>query len=160
PVDDTDLDRIASALQIDRDIIVDSRWVDNGPGWVAVLLDSAQTVLDIEPRRDFPTQIDIGVVGPYSKDEDAAFELRAIYSDHQGAMREDPVTGSLNASIGQWLLETGRATAPYTATQGACVGHAGRIEISQDGSGTVWVGGATKTLINGDFVARSGAGHL
>jgi len=154
PVGDVDLDRIASALQIDRDIIVDSQWVDNGPGWVAVLLDSAQAVLDVEPLREFPTRIDIGIVGPYGEEDDSAFELRAIYSDHQGTMREDPVTGSLNASIAQWLLGSGRATAPYMATQGACVGHNGRIEIKQDRNGTVWVGGATRTLINGDFVAR------
>jgi len=160
PVDDVDLDRIAGALQIDRKIIVDSQWVDNGPGWVAVLLDSAEAVLEIEPLRDFPTQIDIGVVGPYAEGEDSAFELRAIYSDHQGAMREDPVTGSLNASIAQWLLRSGRAMAPYTATQGACVGRTGRIEISQDRDGTVWVGGATKTLINGDFTARLNSGQL
>lgn len=150
PVGDADLERVASALQIDRKIIVDSQWVDNGPGWVAVLLESAEAVLDIEPLRDFPRQIDIGVVGPYGKGNDAAFELRAIYLDHQGAMREDPVTGSLNASVAQWLLATGRANAPYIATQGARVGRSGRIEISQDGNGTVWVGGSTRTLIDGN----------
>lgn len=156
PVNDTDLERVASALQIDRKIIVDSQWVDNGPGWVAVLLESAQAVLDIEPLRGFPTQIDIGVVGPYGEGEDAAFELRAIYSDHQGTMREDPVTGSLNASIAQWMLASGRATAPYIATQGARVGHSGRIEIGQDGDGTVWVGGSTRTLIDGHAAAPIG----
>lgn len=156
PVDEADLDRVASALQIDRKIIVDSQWVDNGPGWVAVLLESAQAVLNVEPLNAFPTQIDIGIVGPYGSGEDAAFELRAIYSDHQGVMREDPVTGSLNASVAQWLLASGRATAPYIATQGARVGRSGRIEISQDSAGVVWVGGSTRSMIDGDVTARFG----
>ncbi len=157
PVDDADLERVANALQIDRKIIVDSQWVDNGPGWVAVLLESAEAVLDIEPLRDFPTQIDIGVVGPYGDGADAAFELRAIYSDHQGAIREDPVTGSLNASVAQWLLASGRANAPYIATQGARVGRLGRIAISQDSEGVVWVGGSTRTIIDGDVIAHFGS---
>lgn len=157
PVDDADLEKVARALQIDRKVIVDSQWVDNGPGWVAVLLESAQAVLDIKPMRDFPTQIDIGVVGPYGAGEDAAFELRAIFSDHQGTIREDPVTGSLNASVAQWLLASGRVNAPYIATQGARVGRSGRIEINQDSDGVVWVGGSTRTIIDGNVTAHFGS---
>jgi predicted PhzF superfamily epimerase YddE/YHI9 len=62
---------------------------------------------------------------------------------------EDPVTGSLNASVAQWLLGTGRATAPYVASQGTALGRAGRVHISQDAEGTVWVGGGTVTCIDG-----------
>ena len=149
PVDDDKLDEIASALQIGRSAIIDAQWADNGPGWVAVLLESAQAVLDIEPARDFPTGLDLGVVGAYEKGEEAAFELRALFADHTGALREDPVTGSLNASVAQWLLASGHATAPYVASQGACVGHDGRININQDDDGTVWVGGCTQTLVEG-----------
>lgn len=152
PVNDAKLSQIASALQIDRNAIVDAQWADNGPGWVVVLLESAQAVLDIDPLRDFPTRLDIGVVGPYEECEEAAFELRALYTDHQGAIREDPVTGSLNASVAQWLLASDRATAPYIASQGARVGRSGRIDISQDSDGTVWVGGCTRTLIEGDVI--------
>lgn len=151
-VDASKLREITRALQIDRNDIVDARWADNGPGWVAVLLESAQAVLDVEPVRDFPVRLEIGIVGSYNDGEDAAFELRALYTDHEGAIREDPVTGSLNASVAQWLLASGRATAPYVASQGACVGRAGRIEISQDEDGQVWVGGSTRTLIDGNVI--------
>jgi len=151
-VDESKLREITRALRIKRDDIVDARWADNGPGWVAVLLESAQAVLDLEPFSDFPTRLDIGVVGPYEDGEDAAFELRALYTDQHGAIREDPVTGSLNASVAQWLLASGRATAPYVAKQGACLGRAGRIEISQDDEGTVWVGGCTRTMVEGKVV--------
>ena len=88
---------------------------------------------------------DLGVVGR----SDTGWELRALYP-HNGATVEDPVTGSLNASVAGWLLETGRATAPYTAHQGTALGRAGRIHVSQDADGTVWVGGGTVTLISGE----------
>jgi len=153
PVSDNELDTIASALQIDRKAIVDSQWADNGPGWVVVLLESAQAVLEVEPLLAFPTPLDIGVVGPYDGNNEAAFEIRALFTDQHGATREDPVTGSLNASVAQWLIASGRASAPFVASQGACVGHAGRIEISQDSEGHVWVGGCTRTLIEGEVKA-------
>ena len=107
-------------------------------------------MLDIEPARDFPAGLDLGVVGAYKQGDETAFELRALFPDHTGALREDPVTGSLNASVAQWLLSSGHATAPYVASQGVCVGHAGRVNISQDDDGTVWVGGGTLTLMEGD----------
>lgn len=150
PVDESDLDEIAAVLQIDRDEIVAAQWADNGPGWVAVLLEDARAVLDVEPVRDHPSRVDIGVVGPHSNG-DAAFELRAFSSDHFGTIREDPVTGSLNASVAQWLLDSGRASSPYVAAQGARVGRAGRIHVSQDDRGRVWVGGNTRTLIDGQL---------
>jgi len=153
PVSDNELDTIASALQIDRKAIVDSQWADNGPGWVVVLLESAQAVLEVEPLLAFPTPLDIGVVGPHDGNNEAAFEIRALFTDQHGATREDPVTGSLNASVAQWLIASGRVSAPFVASQGACVGHAGRIEISQDSEGHVWVGGCTRTLIEGEVKA-------
>ena len=63
---------------------------------------------------------------------------------------EDPVTGSLNASVAQWLLRTGRATAPYVASQGRALGRAGRVHITSDQEGTIWVGGGIVTCITGD----------
>lgn len=101
PVDEPTLRTIETVLRIDRSRIVDAQWADNGPGWVAVLLESVEEVLALDPLREFPTRIDIGVVGPYPAGSPVAFELRAFFSDHQGGVVEDPVTGSLNASVAQ-----------------------------------------------------------
>jgi predicted PhzF superfamily epimerase YddE/YHI9 len=111
-----------------------------------VLLDSAQAVLAIEPARYYPGRIDIGVVGPHAPGGETAFELRAIFYDPRGTLIEDPVTGSLNASVGQWLFATGRASGAYVAAQGTRLGRSGRIHVEQDLGGQVWVGGATRTL--------------
>jgi PhzF family phenazine biosynthesis protein len=141
---------VAEVLKIDRAAIVDARWVDNGPGWIGVMLGSAAEVLALEPARSYHRRIDIGVVGPHAPDNDAAFELRAIFSDDSGALREDPATGSLNASIGQWLFASGRATGHYVAAQGTRLGRKGRISVSQDSADQVWVGGRTATLFRGE----------
>jgi PhzF family phenazine biosynthesis protein len=149
PVDDALLNQIAAALCIDRSEIVDAEWADNGPGWVAVMLESADAVLALQPATASPAQLDIGVVGPYPAGSECAFELRAIFSDGNGGLQEDPVTGSLHAAVAQWLLSTGRASAPYIASQGTRLGRTGRPEIDQDADGTVWVGGPTRTYIEG-----------
>src|SRR5260370_2217024 len=101
-----------------------------------------------EPARDPPRRLYVGVVGRHGGGKPAAFELRAFFTDHQGSVREDPVTGSLNASTAGWLLSSGRASAPYIAAQGARVGRSGRIHIHHDSRG-VWVGGRTATLFSG-----------
>lgn len=149
PVDESKLDEIVRFLRIGRSQIVDANWADNGPGWIVVLLASADAVLGIEPAREHSTPLDVGVVGPYPAGSQAAFELRAFFTDHQGAVREDPVTGSLNASVAQWLFASGRANSSYIASQGTCVGRTGRIAIDQDTAGTVWVGGKVNTLFSG-----------
>jgi PhzF family phenazine biosynthesis protein len=147
-VDERKLADIAGFLQIDRSDIVDAQWADNGPGWVVVLLASAERVLAIEPVRDHPGRIDVGVVGPHPAGSPIAFELRAFFTDHHGGVLEDPVTGSLNASTAEWLLSSGRAIAPYIASQGTRLGRSGRIHIHRDGRG-IWVGGCTVTLFSG-----------
>ncbi|TVR92265.1 MAG: PhzF family phenazine biosynthesis protein [Trueperaceae bacterium] len=149
PVEEARLDELAAVLRIPRSAIVDAAWADNGPGWIAVLLETAQAVLDIEPARHHPTRVEVGVVGPYPGGGDAALEVRALFSDHHGNLIEDPVTGSLNASVAQWMLATGRVRAPFTATQGRRVGRDGRVRIDVDGSGTVWVGGHARVLAEG-----------
>ena len=149
PVEDALLDEVAAVLRIGRGDIVDAQWIDNGPGWIGVLMKSADAVLALQPARDHPRRIEIGVVGPHAPGSSLAFELRAIFSDQHGGLREDPVTGSLNASMAQWLLGSGRATAPYLAAQGTALGCAGRIHISQDPDGQVWVGGAARTIVSG-----------
>lgn len=144
---------VAAVLQIDRDAIVDATWADNGPGWIAVMLESAEVVLALEPARHHTGRIDIGVVGPHAPGNEAAFEIRAIFSDGHGALIEDPVTGSLNASIGQWLFASGRARGAYVAAQGTKLGRIGRIHVSQDDDGQVWVAGNTQTLFTGESMA-------
>jgi PhzF family phenazine biosynthesis protein len=145
PVEDALVGEIASVLRIERSSIVDTQWADNGPGWVAVLLESADAVLALEPGC---TELDIGVVGPHPEGAPEAFEVRAFFPK-DGALVEDPVTGSLNASLAEWLLRSGRATAPYVASQGTVLGRAGRVHISHDPDGTIWVGGGTVTCISG-----------
>jgi PhzF family phenazine biosynthesis protein len=148
-VGDADVQRIAHILGIERGHILDSQWVDNGPGWVAVMLESAEAVLALEPRGDEAERIDIGIVGPYQPGSELAYEVRAIFSDDRGQLIEDPVTGSLNASVAQWLVGSGRFTPPYTASQGTAIGRAGRPRISQDANGAIWIGGDTVTRIRG-----------
>jgi PhzF family phenazine biosynthesis protein len=141
-VDEELVERIAGMLRLAREEIVDSQWVDNGPGWVAVLLRDAETVLAIRPD---VVDLELGVVGPRGGGD---FEVRAFFRV-PGGTAEDPVTGSLNASLAQWLLASGRATAPYVASQGTALGRRGRVHISADGGGTVWVGGGTVTCVAG-----------
>jgi PhzF family phenazine biosynthesis protein len=145
PLEESLVQRIASLLRIDRAAILDAEWADNGPGWAAVLLESADAVLALRPS---PVDLDVGVVGPYPEGSPQAFEVRAFFPK-DGATVEDPVTGSLNASVAQWLLRTGRASAPYVASQGTALGRLGRVHISRDEHGTIWVGGGTVTCITG-----------
>lgn len=152
PVAEELIGRIAAAFGLERGEIVDAQWVDNGPGWVAVMLADAQAVRDL-PLPDagelyVGAVADVGVIAPHPAGGPADFEVRAFFPK-DGATAEDPVTGSLNASLADWLLRTGRATAPYVAAQGGALGRAGRVHISQDDDGTIWVAGATVTGISG-----------
>jgi PhzF family phenazine biosynthesis protein len=144
-VDEALVGHIAALLGLDRHTILDATWADNGPGWVAVLLADAGAVLGLRPRA---VDLEIGVVGPYPAGSPCAFEIRA-FSPGDGATVEDPVTGSLNAALAQWLLSTGRAHAPYVTSQGTVRGRAGRVHVSCDSDGTIWVGGGTLTCIAG-----------
>jgi PhzF family phenazine biosynthesis protein len=146
PVEDDLVDQIASVLGIARAEIVDAQWADNGPGWVAVLLADADAVLALTPGF---ANLDIGVVGPHPGGSECAFEVRAFFPKDD-TLVEDPVTGSLNASLAEWLLRTGRATAPYVAAQGTALGRRGRVHISSDDDGTIWVGGGTVTCVTGE----------
>jgi PhzF family phenazine biosynthesis protein len=146
PVDDELAGRVAAMLRLDRAAIADLAHADNGPGWIAVLLDSADAVLALQPGFD---DLDVGVAGPHPPGGELAFEVRAFFPK-DGATVEDPVTGSLNASLAQWLLDSGRATAPYVARQGTALGRDGRVHVTRDDDGTIWVGGGTITCVAGD----------
>jgi PhzF family phenazine biosynthesis protein len=142
------LARIARALQIDPVQIKASQWVDNGPGWVAVMLATRTELLAIE--RDYaalPGQA-LGLVAPCNGDRDgtdAQFELRAFVGTRPA---EDPVTGSLNAGIAQWLIGAGLAPGTYVASQGTVLGRAGRVHVARIGA-DIWIGGETVTCIEG-----------
>jgi len=150
PVDERDLGTICHALGISRSDVVDTKWVDNGPGWVGVLLHAAQDVLGLEPDSSRFGGLEIGVAGPWKDDApgnpgDADVEVRAfIPGDGIG---EDPVTGSLNASLGQWLAGT-VLPEQYVAAQGTAIGRRGRVHVRREGE-TVWVGGDTVTTLRG-----------
>lgn len=144
PVEPELVPRVAEMLNIEAAAIVDSQWVDNGPGWLGVLLESADAVLAVRPGR---VDLAIGVVGPYPAGSPEAFEVRAFFPVDAMTV-EDPVTGSLNASLAGWLTSTGRAATPYTARQGTALGRLGRIHLSHQ-DGTIWTGGATTTCIQG-----------
>jgi PhzF family phenazine biosynthesis protein len=145
PVDEPTLHEIAAVLRLHREEIIDAQWADNGPGWPAVELASAEAVLALKPG---VTHRDIGVFGRHPAGSPEAYEVRAFFPSASGTT-EDPVTGSLNAALAQWLLASGKATAPYTAAQGTALGRRGRVHVTADPDGTVWIAGGTHTLISG-----------
>jgi len=163
PIDPEDLGRMCRVLAISPDDVVAAEWVDNGPGWAAVLLESAEAVLALEPDFGAEPSYDIGVVGPTpigvlglhgdparlpaSADDGTAIEVRAFFRAG-GQPAEDPVTGSLNASLAQWLLGTGRLQAPYIAAQGTALGRAGRVFVDVEAD-VIWVGGDAVTCVDG-----------
>jgi PhzF family phenazine biosynthesis protein len=144
PVDEADLARIVGALRIERSDVRDAAWIDNGPGWVGVLLADAAAVLGLRPDFGAFEDLKIGVAGPYAEG-DADLEVRAFCP--QFGIPEDPVTGSLNAGLGQWLAGT-RLPTSYVASQGTVLGRRGRVHVSVE-EGVVWVGGDTLTTITG-----------
>ena len=149
PVEAAALDEALEVLGLAPDEVVEAAWVDNGPGWLGIMLHSAERVLALEPKRHHKGRVDLGVVGPHEQGGEVDFELRAIFSDPHGALIEDPVTGSLNASVAQWLFASGRAHRRYTAAQGTAIGRRGRIQVEQAADGTIWIGGNTRTFFAG-----------
>ena len=140
-------EKIAKALRIAQSDIVHHQWADNGPGWCAVMLRSAKQVLSLEPDWAALAPLKLGVVGPHEPGHDAAFELRAFIGDGN---YEDPVTGSLNASVAQWLIGAGLANSPYVAAQGTVLKRAGRVYLRKDGD-DVWVGGDVVEVVRGEI---------
>lgn len=149
PPSAAELDEALRFLGIGRDAVCDAAWIDNGPGWLGIRLASADAVLALAPAGSWPGRIDLGVVGPSPPGRGAAIEVRAFFSNGLGSIVEDPVTGSLNASVAQWLYATGVVSTSYIAAQGARVDRDGRIHVSSDADGTIWIGGSTRTLVEG-----------
>jgi PhzF family phenazine biosynthesis protein len=146
PLDEADVARIAQGLGVARSDILHHAWCDNGPQWRRVMLRSAAQVLALKPDGAILAGLEVGVVG--SSDADGiAFEVRAFFPGNNG-LAEDPVTGSLNAALAQWLIGSGLAPVRYVASQGTALGRAGRVHVEQDWRG-IWVGGHTVTCISG-----------
>ncbi len=142
------LARIGTALALRRDEILAHQWVDNGPGWCAIRLASADAVLALRPDWAALRGTMLGVVGAHPAGSEAHFEVRALIGD--GAGYEDPVTGSLNASLAQWLIGTGAAPPSYVAAQGTCLERSGRVFIDSV-DGQVWVGGGSVSCVRGEL---------
>ncbi|HLZ04887.1 MAG TPA: PhzF family phenazine biosynthesis protein [Bradyrhizobium sp.] len=141
------LSRIAASLGVGEQAIKAAQWADNGPGWVAVLLGSRAEVLALKRDGTVLPDQPIGVVAPWDAARDggeAEFEVRAFTA--RGA--EDPVTGSLNASLAQWLIGAGIAKPRYVAAQGTALGRAGRVHVAREGE-VIWIGGDVATCVTG-----------
>jgi PhzF family phenazine biosynthesis protein len=143
-----ELDAVLAALGTDRGRLVAAQFLKNGPNWLSVELDSAATVLALEPDAARMKRFaSVGVVGVHPAGSECAFEVRGFVG--RPSLYEDPVTGSLNAGLGEWLIASGRAPDRYVAAQGTRLGRAGRVRIAREGT-TIWVGGDTVTCIRGD----------
>lgn len=147
PLADDAVRSLAAGLGIDPAIIVDHQWCDNGPPWQALLLPSSDDVLALRPDATALAGMFVGVVGRHGAGADADVEVRAFFPSSQG-MAEDPVTGSLNAAIGQWLIGSGQAPDSYVAAQGTRLGRAGRVGVTRIDDVT-WVGGRCVTVLEG-----------
>ena len=157
PLPEEDVALIARGLGIVRGDIVGHAWCDNGPNWRGVLLRSAEQVLALNPDGAILAGLDVGVIGPRGKvgvvgsratGDECAFEVRAFFPGGNG-MTEDPVTGSLNAALAQWLIGAGLAPERYIASQGTALGRAGRVHVQRDAAGEIWIGGESATCIAG-----------
>ena len=156
PLNEDEVAVIARGLGVARADIVAHAWCDNGPNWRGVMLKSADQVLALKPDGQVLAGLDVGVVGPRGKvavvaareaGEETQFEVRAFFPGNNG-MAEDPVTGSLNAALAQWLIGAGYAPPRYVAAQGTALGRAGRVFVEQVGN-DIWIGGGSVTVIDG-----------
>jgi len=145
PVEPEVFAQIVRSLRVPADAIRASNWVDNGPGWVAVMLGSRDEVLALQPDFLAMRGLELGVVAPWSGGE-AQFEVRAFVPSL--GVPEDPVTGSLNAGLAQWLIGAGLAPERYVAAQGTALGRSGRVFVEKR-SDTVWIGGDSVVVVSG-----------
>lgn len=148
PLSDAELHRVTAGLGVDRADVVSHEWCDNGPGWQAVLLRSAEAVLAVRPDPVLLAGLDVGVAGLHPQGGPVDLEVRAFFPGNGGIVAEDPVTGSLNAALGQWLIDSGALPERYTARQGTALGRDGRVVVERMGD-DIWVGGACVTVLDG-----------
>ncbi|MFC9333166.1 PhzF family phenazine biosynthesis protein [Arthrobacter sp. NPDC057009] len=146
PLEAEVLEQAITSLRITPEEVLDSNWVDNGPGWLGIRLASARAVLDLTPDFTAMGQLNVGVIGAYGDGGPADFEVRGFLPGL--AIPEDPVTGSLNAGLAQWLIGSGAAEGNYTVSQGTALGRGGRLTITSEGD-SIWVGGTSRTVVRG-----------
>ena len=141
------LQAVLAALGLQADEVEAAQWLDNGPHWLGLLIRDAERLRQLQPdHATLKALAKVGVVAPQTPGLDTQFEVRGFAAPI--GVNEDPVTGSLNASLAQWLIATGVAPAAYVAAQGHCLGRAGRVHVAQDGD-TVWIGGDVAACISG-----------
>jgi predicted PhzF superfamily epimerase YddE/YHI9 len=169
------LARVSAALGLEAQQIRAAQLLNNGPSFLGLLLDSPDTVLGLMPDHAALKTLNqkVGVAAPYPADHAPVLIARAsrearAFADHAAdhpaeappdlevrgfvapaGVNEDPVTGSLNASLAQWLIHDGHLPERYLAAQGSCLGRAGRVHIERDATGQVWVGGQVVTCVDG-----------
>ncbi|WP_053154515.1 PhzF family phenazine biosynthesis protein [Pseudomonas sp. Pf153] len=151
PLEADVLERARNGLGLAAEAIVEAQWVDNGAGWLALMLRDRQQVLNLKPDYHQLLDLAVGVVAPWDPvvdGVDAQFEVRGFIAGD--GMPEDPATGSLNAGLAQWMLAKGLAPSSYVVSQGLTMGRAGRIHVEQVGE-EVWIGGAVVTCIDGSL---------
>ncbi len=152
PVERAEAIRIAG---VSEDAVIDAVHVANGPKWQLLRLRSAADVLNAWPLSRAPVGTDVGLAGPCGEGAEADWELRAFFADQHGALLEDPVTGSFNAGVALHLFETGLEQGGYIAAQGRMTGADGRVTVTRDDDGTVWVGGRCDTVAAGAALSAS-----
>ena len=148
PIEATLLHTITVGLGLAPDDVLHHQWVDNGPGWCAVMLRSAAQVLAVQPNWAVLGDVKLGLVGAQPAGHAALFEVRAFVPTL--GVPEDPVTGSLNAGLAQWLIGAGLAPPAYIAVQGTVLGRDGRVFVQRDDAGDIWVGGDVVPCITGE----------
>lgn len=151
PLEPELLDRVVASLGVNRAAVRDAAWVDNGPPWIAVLLADAAAVLEVVPDLRAMAGLAVGVVGRYDADAAARVgadaEVRAFVADL--GIDEDPVTGSLNAGLAQWLIPAGVLPDRYVVSQGTALRRAGRVHVAHV-EGEFWIGGDAVTCVAGE----------
>lgn len=148
PPDQPTLEQAVRSLHVERDDVLDAAWIDNGPGWLGLRLRSAEVVLGLEPDFDAMGGLELGVIGSHDDPAGVGADVEVRAFCPGVGVREDPVTGSLNAGFARWLQAAGVLPTSYVARQGTALGRDGRVHVDAV-DGTTWVGGATRTVLCG-----------
>jgi len=148
-LDDDEFDRILHGLNLQAADVLASAWCDNGPGWRGLLLRSVDQLMAIRPDAALLKGLDVGLAALHSPGSECQIEVRAFFPGNGGSLAEDPVTGSLNAALAQWLIGSGVLPPRYVAAQGTALGRSGRVFVQQQGP-DIWIGGHSVSCISGE----------